>query len=1192
MMWMIGNPSRFPSQRLLGGFLLAMLCGCVERDPAPPVAARSPASPTAPAASVAAAPQPDSSAQPQTPLDRFALLGVFNRGCALMEQYRYTEAAKLFLEVVEAQPEWPAARFNLGLAYLNMLGMEGAQANPELAREQFQKILAADPRNPHAHYCLGMLSEHLRETEQAAAHYKVVAEVDPEDPHVLHKYGLALIDAGKVDEGMALLEKSIEIDPGMNSSIYRLALLYRRKGDIQKAKELLERFEALKSAEMTGGTFAIAKVYGSAGKYYKVLDADSLPRDDSPGLETSPVVFSPAPRTFDARIQAWHDDRDKVARPLAAAGDIDGDGDLDLCLGAMGDDGAGTLWINDGTGHFRHGDDVATRGTSASFGDVDNDGDLDLWIGRAGVPSLLLNDGAGKFSPSPYTNQPLDSPGLTTCARLIDVDSDGDLDLLAFRASGGSLPVDESTKPAASLVFNNNRDGSYEEIAERLGLQLPDYLVGTVVHDDFDNDLDLDMIAFPASAGETRVWVNDRAWQHRVLGAPLTGLDSQRVVGATSADVNKDGWQDLLVFADDQVHLFRNEGRFHFARDAEFAAQFSALGGTNGQVVDVDNDGDLDLLIADARRQGSRGPVLLLNDRGTGKFHKAADLDAGFVLSTVETGGDAACLAADFTGHGRCDILLLPVGEAPVLFENLTSGAHWIALDLQGVRPQDKMGRSNNSAIGARVEIKTGTILQQFTVGVPTGPSVAPPLRIHAGLGPFEKVDWLRIYWPDAVLQAELELPGNQVTKIEELPRKTSSCPTLFAWDGSRYRFVADFAGVGGLGFFLSPGRYATPDPTEYLPIPVLEPQDGEYVLQVLEPLEEVVYFDEAKLVAVDHPLGTEVWPHEMMPVNCPPPPFELFGTREKIEAVHAVNHEGTDVTGRLAAVDRQYAGATQIDPRFLGFAAPHYVELDFAERLKDLAPNARLVMYLFGWVEYGYSSTNFAAYQANMSLRAPTIQVQRDGRWVDVLTEVGYPAGLQHMMTVDVTGAILPGDRRIRVASNMELYWDRIYLGVAEELPLRVQEVPVTSASLAFFGYPREYSPDGLLPNLYDYQNIDRVMGWKLMNGDYTRYGEVGELLSEPDDCYVIMDRGEQLTLRFPVEAFGPVPAGQRRTFLLKTDAYCKDMDLYTAFPDTVEPLPFHGMSGYPYAASEAYPNTAKTREYREKYNTRRVGK
>jgi len=401
-----------------------------------------------------------------------------------------------------------------------------------------------------------------------------------------------------------------------------------------------------------------------------------------------------------------------------------------------------------------------------------------------------------------------------------------------------------------------------------------------------------------------------------------------------------------------------------------------------------------------------------------------------------------------------------------------------------------------------------------------------PPYRIHAGLGQYPKVDWLRIMWPDAVLQAELEVPADQVMTITELQRKVSSCPHLFAWDGSHFEFVSDFGGMGGIGYLVAPGEYARPDPTEYLPIPNIKPLDGDYTFQVLEPIEEVVYFDQAKLIAVDHPAGTEVYPQEMMAIGIPPVPFELFCFKDPIEPVRAVDHLGDDVTEKIRVIDRRYAGATTPDSRFIGLAKDHFVELDFGNRLQVVSPQSCIVMFLHGWVEYPYSSTNYAASQAGLRCRAPSIHVFRDGRWVELFHEVGYPAGIRHMMTLDVTGKLLPGDRLIRISSNMELYWDQIFIApVLEDAGLRIQDVPVKSADLHFLGYPKEYSPDGRHPNLYDYRSVDGAIAWKIMKGDYTRYGEVTELLDNADDCYVIMGRGEELTLRFPAEAFNSPP-------------------------------------------------------------------
>jgi len=397
---------------------------------------------------------------------------------------------------------------------------------------------------------------------------------------------------------------------------------------------------------------------------------------------------------------------------------------------------------------------------------------------------------------------------------------------------------------------------------------------------------------------------------------------------------------------------------------------------------------------------------------------------------------------------------------------------------------------------------------------------------------------------------------------------------------------------MGGMGYLVAPGNYAKPDSTEYVPVPNLQSRDNEYVLQVIEPIEETAYVDEAKLIAVDHPIGTEVYPNEMMAVNIEPPDFELFCFKNIVEPIGAVDHRAVDVTKEISAIDRRYAGATEPDRRFIGLAEEHFVELDFGNRLEAVSPEARLVLFLYGWVEYGYSSTNFAASQAGMRLQAPSISVYRDGEWVELYHEVGYPAGIRHTMTLDVTGKVLPGDRRIRISSNMELYWDRIFVApVLEGLELGVREVSVKSADLHFLGYPREYSPDGRHPTLYDYDSVDGAIAWKIMSGAYTRYGEVAELVEKADDCYVIMGRGEELTLRFPADAFGAIPDGCRRSFILKTDSFCKDMDLYSAYPDTVEPLPFHSMTNYPYGPNEKYPDDEKRRRYRREFNTRRVG-
>ena len=1125
--------------------------------------------------------------------DTVQALTAFNRGAALMEQYKYSEAAKAFESVLDRAPDWIAARFNLGLAYLNMQGVKGAVEHLKSARQAFETVLATEPEHVPTHFCLGMLYQHLGDDQNAFQHFEAARRKDDNDLYVAYKCAETLINLDRNDEAVQLLEQIVARDPGFVSAVYRLAMQYLRSRQRDKAMPLFTRFKALNAAELTAGSYSVQKSYASAGPYYMVLGPDSLP---IPRPETStvpPIVFSPQTKPLDTVTHAWPVSGGTIGLAGIAAGDLDGDGDLDVCLTSTGKNGTASLWLNDGSGNFTRGATVADRVVSPCFGDIDNDGDLDLWLGRAGPDILLDNDGNGNFSKAPVSRLG-DDDSLTNCARVLDVDSDGDLDLLASRLSRGSVPAAGQQVAVATNIYNNNRDGSYSNLAAKLGLSLEQTPVSAVVYDDFDNDRDLDLMVFPSGSRKPVAWVNDRVWKYRILEEPVTGLDVQRVLSATSGDPNKDGNRDLLVFTETGLRLYANNGRFRFEACESFNRRFGSLRATGGQFADMDNDGDLDIVVADAhRRNGTRGPVLLINDWPRDRFLDAAEQDPGNLLAAVETQGDASCLVADFTGNGGCDVLVAPTDEKPFLIENVTPGGHWIAIDLVGTRRQDKKSRSNNSAIGARVEVKTGMVFQQFVVGGSSGPVAMPPYRIHAGLGQRNrKVDWLRILWPDAVLQAELELPADQKITVEELPRKVSSCPHLFAWDGSQFRFVADFGGMGGLGYLAAPGVYANPDPTEYVPVEHLTLRDGQYVLQVLEPLEEVVYFDEAKLIAIDHPEGTKVYPHEMMAINAAPTPFEVFCVGREISPVKAVDHRGHDVTDRLRHVDRRYAGATELDARFTGFAKDHRVELDFGDRLAKIPPSDRLILCLHGWVEYAYSSTNFAAAQAGLRIEAPSIAVYREGGWVELFPEVGYPAGLNHLMTLDVTGALREGDRKIRISTNMELYWDRICLAIHNgQAKVSMTEVAVSEADLHYLGYPREYSPDGHHPNLYDYSNLDRTAAWKLMEGDYTRYGKVNSLLEEPDDCFVIMGRGDELTLRFSAKSFGPVPKGKRRSFLLKTDSYCKDMDLYTAHPDTVGPLPFHAMSGYPYGPGECYPDNEKTRSYRRRYNTRHVG-
>jgi len=144
-------------------------------------------------------------------------------------------------------------------------------------------------------------------------------------------------------------------------------------------------------------------------------------------------------------------------------------------------------------------------------------------------------------------------------------------------------------------------------------------------------------------------------------------------------------------------------------------------------------------------------------------------------------------------------------------------------------------------------------------------------------------------------------------------------------------------------------------------------------------------------------------------------------------------------------------------------------------------------------------------------------------------------------------------------------------------------------SAELQFRGFSAaRIDAERKQPEQFFYTPSSPSSAWNPTPGNYTRYGDVGELLTDIDDRLVIMGSGDEIRLRLNPQALPPVPDGWTRDWIIKVDGWAKDRDANTAFSQSVEPLPFHGMSSYPYPATEHYPSDRVHQQYREQYNTR----
>ena len=174
-----------------------------------------------------------------------------------------------------------------------------------------------------------------------------------------------------------------------------------------------------------------------------------------------------------------------------------------------------------------------------------------------------------------------------------------------------------------------------------------------------------------------------------------------------------------------------------------------------------------------------------------------------------------------------------------------------------------------------------------------------------------------------------------------------------------------------------------------------------------------------------------------------------------------------------------------------------------------------------------------------------------------------------------------------------MRIYWDQVLIGSGVPTGnLLIRSLDPIAATLRARGFSAEVRPDGRDPMLYDYARSTVTSPWKTMPGRYTREGDVRQLLMQADDMFVIAKPGDEIAVAFDAAAAGRIPDGWTRTFLLLADGFSKEMDINSASPDGVDPLPFHAMTAYPYRAPEHYPETPEHRRYQATYNTRVVVK
>jgi hypothetical protein len=231
-----------------------------------------------------------------------------------------------------------------------------------------------------------------------------------------------------------------------------------------------------------------------------------------------------------------------------------------------------------------------------------------------------------------------------------------------------------------------------------------------------------------------------------------------------------------------------------------------------------------------------------------------------------------------------------------------------------------------------------------------------------------------------------------------------------------------------------------------------------------------------------------------------------------------------------------------------------------------------------------------YAADQAGIKVIAPYVEAQNaQGKWVRVIDDMGFPAGLARTMVADLTGKLPRGTRRIRIVNNLKIYWDAVRIDqTPEPRDVRVREVPLANAELAFLGFPRETRMHPASDTAYSYRRRSMTGPYARAAGNYTRYGDVRDLLSTSDDRFAIFSSGEGVKLDFDPQNLPTLPAGWVRDYFFYADGFEKDLDFYAAHGFTVEPLPRHSPLAYPYPTGHEYPDDPEHLNYQLDYNTR----
>ena len=1057
-----------------------------------------------------------------------------NLGLAEYQNEEYARAAVHFREAVRLAPTSLDDRINLAISLLYARNHEPALADLNEARR-------LEPKSPHVAYLAGVTQARLDRFKEAGREFERLLSLDPLCVAAHYNLGVAFKKLGRLAEAAHQWEETIRLDPDHGPAHFQLFNYYTGRREALRAQRAFKEYMRTKEKGLGPGT-SLSEVEKS--RYMELIASPAMAKGNR--SDEISVVFRDATAASGlAGIRA----------PFVRLADIDDDAFPDLIAGAQ-------VYRNRNgrlAGPVIPPGIDPSRTNCADAADFNNDGKLDLVFCSGKRPLLLIGNGDFTFKEA----KPLPECAAGTAprhARFVDLDHEGDLDILV-------VCVAEKNASSRVLVLRNNGNETFADITHTSRIVAGKGAIVDLLFTDADFHNDIDVL-LPSGQGDHRLFLNNRDGTFREMARKSGLSDMPGANFVVVGDINGDGAPDLILFGTDAVGIWNNVGDGRFIKDAglRFPARTAQPTPPNfGVLADLDNDGDLDLLAF-----GSKSALYRNDGAGAWSEPEEASLQ-GLTIPPGKGNGTTA----DVDNDGDTDVIVASEGKIIYLRNDGGNANRSIRLRL--------FGRKNNmDGYGAKVWIKDGPFyLLRETF----------ERWIDLGVGKRKKLDVVGLRWPTGITQnlLDVKVKEKEPLRFEERPGLAESCPFLFAFDGSGFRFITDILDTTPLGIQLVPGVPFEPNHREAVLIDGkrLREKNGLLSIRITQELAEITYLDRLRLHAFDHPKETRVIPGDRFS-EPPYKPFTVYSVSQPSPPQTALDGAGHDIRRALIAADRVYAEDVKpVNPKYPGFTRLHEIVLDPG----DPANSVRLWLFLRGTTLWPDASVNFAVAQnPEIATQAVALDViGRDGRWLRVEDDIGLPAGVDKFLPVNLTGRIQHKDKRVRISTNLAVLWDQAFFGIDSNgaSPRQETDLLPLRADLHYRGFSRIYSPDGKLPDLYRYEILQQVPPFENSHAGYfTAYGDVTELLYDADDRFVILAPGDEVAVDFPSAALPALQPGWVRDYVLDTGGWIKDGDFRTARPNTVEPLPFHGMSAYPPAKN--YPDDKLHRRYLEDDQTR----